>query len=83
VLRRNRRWRQRYPDAERIQDPQSLSDFAGILAFFKVDDEPYPGSGGQSEVPLRDAQVFAGFPDQFSDLLGCVSQVRLLNVTVR
>ena len=69
-------WRQRYLDAERIQNSEGSSDLAGILALFKVDDEPYSGSGGQSKVLLRNTQVLAGLADQFANLLGCISQAR-------
>ena len=59
---------------------QSFSDLAGILALFEVDDEPYSGSGGQSEVPLRDTQALAGLADEFANLLGCISQVICQNL---
>ena len=44
------------------------------LPLFQVDDEAQPRSRGQSEILLRDAQAFAGGPDQLSDLRGRVFQ---------
>ena len=73
---RSWRWRQRDLDAKRIQNFQSLSDFAGILALFKLDDEPYSGSGGQSKILLRNSQILASLADQGANFARtCISSM--------
>ena|ERR1022692_1736613 len=84
LLFRGSRRRQAQLDSQGMQDRQRFSDLAGLLALFKVDDEPQPRSRGQRQILLRDAKAFACSPDERADLLGGISQrFPLFNVTVR
>ena len=79
-----RRRRQRQLDSQRMQDRQRLSDLAGFLALFEVDDKPQAGSRGQRQIFLRDAEAFPRSPDERPICWGVYFNVSLSpNVTVR
>ena len=70
----DRRRRQRDPDSQRLQDRQNLTNLAGFLALFEVDDKAQTRAGGQRQVLLRDAQPLPAFPDRSGQFpVRCIS----------
>jgi hypothetical protein len=66
-----------------LQDGQYLTDLAGFLALFEVDDKAQTRAGGQRQVLLRDSKLLPAFADQLTDFLWGVSHWLTTHIPVR